>query len=304
MGTAAPANILLLGVAVQDGTVPVSPTAIESAIGLNGVAVDANLAAFEWGRRWSLDPDRVEAIAGGSGARSPRPEPTSIVTTRPLPPALEARLAQLSLPGDLGEVVELLTADLVAFQDEAYARRFLTEVEAAWTAERRVAPESTRFTEAMARNLHKLMAYKDEYEVARLLLLPEATATVAEVGGARSDATWHLHPPLLKALGFDGKLAIGAWATPAFRALRAGKRLRGTRLDPFGRTEMRRTERSLIGEYLAAMHAVFPRLSAESLERAVTIASLPDGVRGYEDLKLQRVAEFRQRLAAELATWE
>jgi len=207
------------------------------------------------------------------------------------------------LEAEVAEVVELLAADLVGYQDEAYAERFLADVEAALAAERQAVGGSTELTETVARSLHKLLAYKDEYEVARLMLLPEATATVESVGGRGRNATWHLHPPMLKALGLDRKVPIGAWAKPAFRALRAGKRFRGSRLDPFGRSEMRRTERAIVGEFTDALAVVYRGLSADSFDAAVAIAALPDAVRGYEELKLRRVGEFRRELAEHLARY-
>ena len=145
------------------------------------------------------------------------------------------------------------------------------------------------------------MAYKDEYEVARLLLLPETNAAIDELGGSARNVRWHLHPPMLKALGVDNKMEISARTAPVFRALRAGKRLRGTKLDPFGRMKLRRIERSLIGEFTAAMDSVYDRLTPETLDHAIVIAELPDGIRGYEELKLRRVEEFRRRLAEELS---
>ncbi|NNE12822.1 MAG: 2-oxoacid ferredoxin oxidoreductase, partial [Ilumatobacter sp.] len=158
-------------------------------------------------------------------------------------------------------------------------------------------------TEAVARNLHKLMAYKDEYEVARLLLLPEGEQAAQEVGGPEAPVSWHLHPPMLKALGMDSKLALGSWARPMFATLRKGKRLRGTRLDPFGRTEMRRTEAALPAEYLATMSTVYETLTAERLAQAVEIAGLPDLIRGYEDLKERRIAEYRTAVTDALARY-
>lgn len=109
---------------------------------------------------------------------------------------------------------------------------------------------------------------------------------------------------MLKALGMDSKMELGSWSTPAFAALRGGKRLRGTRLDPFGRSEMRRTEAALPGEFLASMSRVYGALTADRLDRAVEIAQLPDLIRGYEDLKLRRIGEYRERLASALSTYE
>ncbi len=296
-GNEAQANVLLLGVAVQAGHVPVSVGSIEAAIELNGVAVEANLAAFDWGRRWAHDPTVVDALVPATTG------PEAVVTVPELPTDLARRIDGLTDHQDLREVIGLLAADLVGYQDRAYAHRFLDAVNDAASHERRVAPDSFRLTQTVARSLHKLMAYKDEYEVARLLLLPEGVAAAQRVGGAGAEVAWQLHPPLLKVLGMDSKMSIGTWAKPAFAALRRGKRLRGTRLDPFGRTEMRRIEAALPGEFLDTMATVYASLAPDRLDGAVLIAGLPDGIRGYEDLKLRRVGEYRARVRDELATY-
>jgi indolepyruvate ferredoxin oxidoreductase len=299
VGTATVANVFLLGVAVQDGQIPVEVDAFERAITLNGVAVDANLAAFDWGRRWAHDHAAVEALAGAPGAGGAA-DVAATVTVPELPTRLAARVDAVAATPELADVVGMLAADLVGFQDARYASDFLDAVARAAEHEQRVA-DSTELTEAVARSLHKLMAYKDEYEVARLLLLPEGQLAADAVAGTTGASTrWHLHPPMLRALGMDRKVELGPWARPALRALRASKRLRGTRLDPFGRTEVRRTERALVSEFLAAMHEVYAHLRAENLADAVAIARLPDVVRGYEDLKLRRVREYRSELADRL----
>ena len=297
-GSEAQANILLLGVAVQLGHVPVSVGSIEAAIELNGVAVDANLAAFDWGRRWAHDSTVVETLVPNHSVAA------MTITVPELSDRLNARVAAVTREGTLRDVVTMLTADLVDYQDEAYADRFLDAIGEAAGHERRAVPDSSRLTEAVARNLHKLMAYKDEYEVARLMLLPEGEPAAQAVGGRRAAVAWQLHPPVLKALGRKSKLSIGTWAAPTFAALRRGKRLRGTRFDPFGRTEMRRIEAALPGEYLATMATVYASLTPDRFDRAVHIAGLPDGIRGYEDLKLRRVAEYRERVAEALASYQ
>ncbi len=295
-GQAATANVFLLGVAVQVGAVPVSPGSVRRAIELNGVAAAANLLAFDWGRAWAEDPAAVERVAVDHGGI----DPTQIVSVPELPPALAQRIGR-ALPPAAAEVVELLTADLVGYQDSRYAGRFLDTVVRVAERERTIDPHSVELTVTTARSLHRLMAYKDEYEVARLLLLTEARATAADVAGPAAKVTWHLHPPMLSALGFDSKLRIGSWAEPAFRALRAGKRLRGTRFDPFGRTEMRRAERELIEEFGAVIDELVESVDAETLDDAVAIAALPDRIRGYERLKKRRIGEYRQELALRLA---
>jgi indolepyruvate ferredoxin oxidoreductase len=140
------------------------------------------------------------------------------------------------------------------------------------------------------------MAFKDEYEVARLMLLPEARAAAEAVGGLGANFSWKLHPPALRALGRTSKMSFGSWTSPVFMALRSGKRLRGTRFDPFGRTELRRLERKLPGEYLDALERVYRALDRGSFDLCVEIAELPDHVRGYENLKMRRIGEYRERL--------
>ncbi len=297
-GNSAQANVLLLGVAVQDGRIPVSVGSLERAIELNGVAVEANLAAFDWGRRWAHDSDAVEQLAGtGTDVTAY----LNTVTVAELPKSLSKRIKKFAHDAKLAELLEMLAADLVGYQNKAYAADFIDAVAAASESERRVRPTSAALTEAVARNLHKLMAYKDEYEVARLMLMPEAIAAAESVGGADPDYSWHLHPPMLKALGLDSKLKFGSSSKPVFTTLAAGKRLRGTALDPFGRNEMRRTERELPGEYLETMAFLYERLSDLNLDQAIEIAKLPDLVRGYEELKLRRVAEYRSKLTEALS---
>jgi indolepyruvate ferredoxin oxidoreductase len=275
-GDAMSANILQLGVAVQAGAIAVSPACIERAIELNGVAVERNIAAFRWGRRWAAFPAEVEQAAGIT--HPARPETTD-------------------------ELVERLAADLADYQSPRYARRFRDLVAVAREAERRVDPSSTAFTEAVARYGHKLMAYKDEYEVARLLLLPESQAAYEAVGGPGTTVTWRLHPPMLRALGLKHKIKLGPWARPVLATLARAKRLRGTPADPFRWAEVRRVERAMIPEYEDAVRRLAARLRADNLAEAVEIASLPDQVRGYEHLKLERATRYRQQLRDRLAAF-
>ncbi len=299
-GSTAAANVLLLGVAVQTGAIPVAIEAIERAIELNGVAVEANLAALGWGRAWASDAADVAARLGSDATEV-------AITTAQLPRALADRIERSILPDQRSEVATL-TADLVDYQDADYAIRFLDSIDAVAIAEQELDDQALlgagELTITAARSLHKLMAYKDEYEVARLMLLPEAQAQAAAVGGPATEVTWHLHPPMLKALGRDDKIEFGVRTTPAIKALRAGKRLRGTRLDPFGRTEMRTLERSLVTEFEATLTQLANRLDASNRSLAIEIAGLPDTVRGFEDLKVRRAAEYRSLLAERMTSFD
>jgi len=147
------------------------------------------------------------------------------------------------------------------------------------------------------------MAYKDEYEVARLLLMDDSTNQYEGVGGAGTTVTYHLHPPLLRSLGMDRKLKLQRTAGPALRALLASKRVRGTLADPFRWAEVRKVERAMIPEYLAAIERLASTVTRDNVAVATEIASLPDQVRGYEDLKLRRATAYRAELADRMRQW-
>ena len=267
LGDDSTVNVFMLGVALQSGHVPVAPDLVERAITLNGVAVEKNLAAFAWGRAWVAEPEATLAAAG-------------IVADEPLPPLRER-----------------LVADLTAYQSAAYARQFVEVID------RVQALGHSELTDAVMVHLHKFMAYKDEYEVARLLLLPESRAQAEAVGGPRTRVTWLLHPPALRVVGWRNKIHFGRLSKPAFFALRALRRVRGTPFDAFGWAKLRRMERALVGEYVAAVDQLLPLVTEANLAEAVAIASLPDKVRGYEHLKAERATAYREELSHRLAAF-
>jgi indolepyruvate ferredoxin oxidoreductase len=268
------ANVFLVGAGFQTGALPLPPDAIEEAIRVNGVAVEKNIQAFRRGRQYVADPVALLAAAG-----------------------LDRPAAPEEGESPLDRLIRTRSEDLTAYQDHAYARRYLEVVERVRAAERDRTPGSTALTEAVARYLYKLMAYKDEYEVARLALEPSLGADLAAEFGPGARASWRLHPPVLRALGMKKKIALGPWFVPAFRVLRAVHSLRGTPMDPFGRTRVRVVERELIEEYLGLVDHLLARLSPATAALAVQLAELPDGVRGYEDVKLRNVESYRQSLA-------
>jgi len=206
----------------------------------------------------------------------------------------------------LREALRQYAAELCAYQSDKLAAQFLDAVERVARADRAAGDRSGRLTAAAAAGHFKLMAYKDEYEVARLMSDPEANAAARElaasVGGTVS---WSLHPPLLRALGRTGKIRFSTAWRPVFALLARGKRLRGRWCDPFGHTEVRRTERELPGEYRAALDAALEALERDAgaarYEQAVAIAGLAELVRGYEDIKMAAVDAFRSELAAHVA---
>ncbi|MET9816018.1 DUF6537 domain-containing protein [Streptomyces sp. NPDC006355] len=164
-------------------------------------------------------------------------------------------------------------------------------------AERAAASGSTELTEAVARYLHKLMAYKDEYEVARLALDPVVDDHITAVFGNASRRTYRLHPPVLRAAGMKRKVALGSWFRPVFRLLRALRPIRGTCLDVFGLQRMRRIERELVDEYRESINASLVLLNEENLAEVRRLAELPDAVRGYEGVKLAAIERYRAEQA-------
>jgi indolepyruvate ferredoxin oxidoreductase len=289
-----PTNLLLLGAAFQHGCLPVSAAAVEQAIKLNGAAVAKSLAAFAWGRAAVARPDLVEELL-----HPPVPE-------RALDGAALQIVESTGATGELRRLLEVRVPELVAYQSARYARRYADDVMAvARTEAERGAPGETAVAEAYAKGLFKLMAYKDEYEVARLHLDPVERAKVAAEFGPDAKVYFMLHPPLLRAMGLERKLKLGPWFTPGFRMLRGMRRLRGTPLDVFGLPEVRRVERRLPGEYRELVARALEQLRPETHGKVAAIADLPDVVRGYEDIKLRSVERFRAeaaRLEAELAS--
>jgi indolepyruvate ferredoxin oxidoreductase len=277
-----PTNTLLIGAAYQAGCLPLSADALEQAIRLNGAAVEKNLAAFAWGRAVVAAP---EAVAAATAVERTVAEPA------PLDDDARAIVEATGAIGELRRVLEVRVPELIAYGSVALAGEYADDVARVAAIETaKGAPGETAIAEAYARGLHKLLAYKDEYEVARLHLMGLA-------GTARGDKVYvMLHPPLLRAMGLDRKLKIRRGvAVPMFKALRATKGLRGTRLDPFGRAHVRRVERALPGEYQALVDRALERLTPVTHATVAQIAELPDVVRGYEDVKLRNVEAFRVR---------
>jgi indolepyruvate ferredoxin oxidoreductase len=275
-----PTNLLLIGAAHQAGTLPLSADAIEHAIRLNGAAVDKSIAAFRWGRAAVARPELVDEVLAPPAA------------VEEISDRARAIVDATGAVGQLRRILEIRVEDLIGYQSAKYAQRYADEVMA-------IAARDERIAEAYARGLHKLMAYKDEYEVARLHLDAVERAKVEGTFGKGAKVKFMLHPPALRALGMDRKLKLGRWFVPFFRLLRAGKRVRGTKLDLFGIPQVRRVERAVIGEYRDLVHGAMDRFHRGNHDKVLEIAQLADMVRGYEDIKLRNVERFRER-AAEL----
>ena len=283
-------NPLMLGAAYQAGALPISAASIEQAIRLNGVSVEMNLLAFRWGRMAVVDAKQVEAAVRNATGREETP--------RVLSAEARALVDSVGAGGELRRRLEVRVPELIAYQSAAYAREYVEFVAGVARAEQQRTPGRTGLAEAVARSLHKLMAYKDEYEVARLHLDAAQDAELRSRFGPAVKVHWHLHPPLLRALGLKRKLKLGSWFAPAFRLLRGMKGLRGTAFDPFGYAEVRRVERALPGEYRRTIEGVIAHLGPATHGAAVEIAELPDEIRGYESIKLDSVKRVREMTAA------
>ncbi len=275
------ANMFLVGYAYQLGAIPVSATAIERAIELNGEAVAMNRAAFHWGRRAVMDRAAVEALAQ---------------------PANTKRDAE-HLSESFDEMVERRAKFLTNYQNAAYARQYRVLVDRAKAAEATRAPGKCGFADAVARYLFKLMAYKDEYEVARLYTDGSFEKQVkSEFAGDNLRFEFHLSPPLLarrdKTTGLPRKMSFGPWLLPAFRLLAKMKFLRGTALDPFGYSVERHTERKLIEDYEAMLAEMFANLTPENHHLAVGLAAIPEKIRGFGHVKQRHLVTAKAEEAA------
>jgi indolepyruvate ferredoxin oxidoreductase len=277
MGDSIATNLFMLGFAWQRGLVPLGLAALEQAIELNGVAVEANKRTFAWGRLAAHDPAAVEAAARPAMREAPAEAPT----------------------------FEMLVArrvdDLTAYQNAAYADRYRRAVTAVAAAEARI-DGASGLAEAVARNLHKLMAYKDEYEVARLYADGEFRRQLQAQFEDGYRLEFHLAPPLLARrdprTGEARKQAFGAWMLPLFGLLAHGKALRGGWADPFGRAPARRAERALISDYEALVREIAGRLEPGNHAAAVALADWPQLIRGYGHVKDRSIDAARETLAA------
>jgi indolepyruvate ferredoxin oxidoreductase len=299
LGDAIYTNPFVLGYAWQRGWLPLTHASLVRAIELNGVQVDKNLAAFEWGRRAAHDPAGVNqaaaSAAAGDGTRG----------------ASGATVIALHTKKALDTLIAKRVDYLSAYQNAAYAKRYSTLVEQVRNAEAALdadgnAPSQEPLTEAVARNLHKLMAYKDEYEVARLYADPAFVDKLKAQFEGDWQLKFHLAPPLLAKKDAHGHLVkkqYGPSMLTAFRLLAKLKFLRGGPLDIFGRTEERRTERALIGEYEALVRELISGLTRERLPLAIELANLPDEIRGYGHVKENNLRAVRVKWNELLARW-
>jgi indolepyruvate ferredoxin oxidoreductase len=285
LGDSIATNLFMLGYAFQKGLVPVSSAAIERAIELNATAVEANKQAFLWGRRAAVDRAAVERLVDEAN-----PEPASHRHASTLDEIVSRR-------------VELLTD----YQDAAYAARYQALVEEVKRAEAERTPGRRGLAEAVARYYAKLLAYKDEYEVARLHSDGTLLAQIAEQFEGDYRLEFNLAAPIIArrdpTTGQPVKRRFGPWMLNVFRLLAAMKGLRGTRFDIFGYSAERRLERQLITDYERLVDEILAGLDQDRHAIAVELASLPEQIRGYGHIKAAHLDKARQREAELLAAF-
>jgi indolepyruvate ferredoxin oxidoreductase len=270
MGDTIYVNPMILGYAWQKGWVPLSRASLVRAIELNEVAVSNNLLAFEWGRHAAAHPDKVKAVL----------QPAQVI--------------EFKKRDTLEELVARRVAYLTDYQDAAYAQRYSAFVEQVRQAESPLG--KTLLTEAVARSLFKLMAYKDEYEVARLHTQTGFLDRITEQFEGDFKVHYHLAPPLLAKRNDKGQLIkqkYGPGMLTGFKLLARLKGLRGTAFDVFGYTEERRTERALIGEYMAIVERLLTSLNADHHAKAIEIARVPESIKGFGHVKERNLQAAR-----------
>ena len=273
MGDAIATNVFMLGYAYQKGLIPVSAASLVKAIEAIGVAVAANVASFNWGRRAAHDLPRVESIA------------------------FPAKTIQIQMPQSLDAMVKKRSAILTDYQNAAYAARYSTLVEQVKTAEQALG-HSEQLSKAVAQNAFKLMAYKDEYEVARLYTNGEFEAALRTQFEGDVTLKFHLAPPLFSRKDANGHLrksTYGAWMMPVFKQLAKFKFLRGSAMDIFGHSTERRAERQLRDDYLNNLSQSLPHLNAENHTTLLELARLPEQLRGYGHIKEAGIEHYQQR---------
>jgi len=283
MGDSIATNMFMLGYAYQKGFVPLGHEAIERAIELNGAAVAMNMAAFRWGRRAAHDRAAVERLVTPADNVVPFAK----------------------LPKTLDEIVAVRMQHLTGYQNAALADRYKALVEKVRAAEQKTG--GSGLAEAVARSYAKLLAYKDEYEVARLFAETTFQAEVARQFEGDYRLKFHLAPPMFARrdprTGHLIKREFGGWMLPAFRALAKLRFLRGTAFDPFGYTAERKIERALIGEYESLIDELLAGLTVEKHALAVRLASVPDDIKGYGHVKDANLEKARRKQAGLLNQW-
>ncbi len=297
-GSQPAANFLVVGLASQRGLLPVSVESIEAAITKNGVAVNLNIEAFRLGRRFAAEPELLEHLAAAD-AKADDAEAALRVD-----PAAAKLITQIDGPEPLVELLRLRVPELIAHSSLLYASSYVDVIARCRAVEVSYGLDAS-ISETVAFQLFKLMAYKDEYEVARLHMRDGLRSEIEEQFGPDATFSFMLEPPTFKRLGRAKKTSVPeAAGRKLFGGLMRAKKARGSRLDPFGRTQERRIEQALVDEYPALVDQVLGKLTAENVAEAVTILQLADQIRGFDSVKLANVARYRADVEAALSAYE
>ncbi|MBT3991943.1 MAG: indolepyruvate ferredoxin oxidoreductase family protein [Rhodospirillaceae bacterium] len=282
LGDSIASNIFQLGYAYQKGSIPLKAASIEQAIRLNNVAVEMNLRAFAWGRVAAAEPERLAGLIG-------------------------AHETEAELAFNLDRFIEDRAGDLTAYQNKAYAKRYQSRLEAISATENKCYPGNIKLTEAVARALYKVMAYKDEYEVARAYTDPSYQEKIKAQFDGDYKLKLHFAPPLFaakdKVTGQPFKKEYGSFMWQALKVLAPLKVLRGTPLDPFGYLAERKEERKLIRDYENLLNEISGTLSSENYDLAVELASLPMQIRGFGHVKARAIKEVKAEEESLLALY-
>lgn len=279
-----PANLIALGAAYQFGVLPISKESIESAITVNGAAVERGLLAFRMGRLVVADPLFIAKRVSSSrpGRMDPSPSPSAQGQAK----ALIADQLPIGVGSKLSDFVSLLGAELIDYQNLALAQRYMATLAPLVQRELEVGDDEFTLSRAAALHLFRLMAYKDEYEVARLHLKAKFQSDIGRMVPNNHKKRYLLQPPMMKSLGLNRKIKLSPFfAHPAFHVLRAMKRVRGTPFDPFGRAEMRKLERSLVEDYCQHIATVTAQMTNSNDAAALRVLQSPELIRGFEGVK-------------------
>ena len=293
LGDSIASNLFMLGYGWQKGWVPVSLDALMRAVELNGAAIEMNKAAFNWGRMAAVDIAKVRDVALGAAVA-------------PIGDAMPSPMNDARVSETLDEMIARRVGFLTDYQNAAYAQKFKALVDKARAAEGQKAPGSTLLSEAVARYAFKLMAYKDEYEVARLYTSGDFEKRVRDRFDGDFKIHFHLAPPLFARRDSEGNLRkseYGSWVFGAFKFLAKLKGLRGGAFDVFGYTAERKLERRLIEDYAACVDELVANLNRNNHALAVEIASIPEQIRGYGHIKDSNYAKAKARWDELMATW-
>ena len=286
------ANLICVGAAYQAGMIPIPAEMIEQAIEVNRVLVPINQQAFRVGRM---------VVANPAWVQSELEKRADVVSTAPKSSvSAEARklIDMIDSSPELTRLLEIRVPELIAYQNQRYAKDYIEFVAKIRDRECAAIENNDALSIAVARYLYKLMAYKDEYEVARLHLKSDVHTRIQKEFGSSATYQYNLLPPIFRGVGLKRKLKFGTWFNPFFQLLVWSRRLRGTPLDIFGYARVRRVERDLIQQYRNLIEEATESLSPSSYERSVELAKLPDMIRGYEEIKLENVSRFWEAVDA------